>query len=70
MGLAPWALAAGNAFIAKPSPHTPSLAVWLAEGRLWVPIDSAYALENANEALARLASGEVRGKVVVVVGPE
>jgi hypothetical protein len=34
MGLAPWALAAGNAFIAKPSPHTPSLAVWLAEALL------------------------------------
>lgn len=46
------------------------LAVWLAEGRLWVPIDSTFELEAANEGLARLASGEVRGKVVVAVGPD
>lgn len=34
MGMAPLALACGNAFILKPSPLTPSVSVWLAEALL------------------------------------
>lgn len=34
MGMAPLALACGNAFILKPSPLTPSVSVWLAESLL------------------------------------
>ncbi len=43
------------------------LADWMSAGRLVSPIDSTFPLERAPEAMRRLKSGEVRGKVAIMV---
>jgi NADPH:quinone reductase-like Zn-dependent oxidoreductase len=43
------------------------LAGWMAEGRLKSPIDSRFGLEGVPDALRRLGSGEVQGKICVEI---
>lgn len=44
------------------------LAGMVADGRLTLPIEAVLPLEAVGEGYARLASGHLRGKVVVTTG--
>jgi len=46
------------------------LAGWMAEGKLKTPIERTYSLEEAGEAVARLKTGRVAGKLIIEIGGE
>lgn len=56
-------------FIARKSDakHYATIAGWMSEGKLKAVIEKEYPLEEAGDAIARLKSGRVRGKLVVKV---